>query len=66
MTTNSFGGSAKILQFPARVRPPGGHGEAARPDENLTSPFARMASGGAWYHEEAIQAARADERTTKN
>ena len=55
--TDSFHGSAKILQFPARVRPPpGGHGEAARPGENLTSPFARMAFGSGWYHEEAIQA----------
>jgi hypothetical protein len=65
--TDSFRGSAKILQFPARVRPPpGGHDEAARLGENMTSPFARMASGSAWYHEEAIQAARADERATKN
>jgi hypothetical protein len=66
MTTNSFGGSAKILQFPARIRPPGGHGEAVRPGENLTSPFARMACGSAWYHEEAIQTARTDERASKN
>jgi len=63
MTTSLHRGSAKILQFPARVRPPpGGHGEAAKPGENLTSPFARMACGSAWYHDEAIQ----DERGSKN
>jgi hypothetical protein len=66
MTTNSFGGSAKILQFPARLRPPGSHGDAVRPGENKASPFARMACGSAWYHEEAIQNASADERATKN
>jgi hypothetical protein len=63
MTTNLHRGSAKILQFPARVRPlSGGHGDTAKPGENLSSPFARMACGSAWYHEEAIQ----DERGSKN
>jgi hypothetical protein len=70
MTTGFNGGSAKIYQFPARVRPAlGGHRDEAKRSENLTatnltsSRVAKTAFGSAWYHEEAVQDA---ERASKN
>jgi hypothetical protein len=67
MTTSLHRGTAEILQFPARVRPPPGahpsvHGEAARPGENQAGSFAKTVFGSAWYHDDAIE----DERTGKN
>ena len=59
MTTNSHGGSAKIYQFPAGGRAgPGSCRDEARPVENFAaSRIAKVASGSAWYHEEAVQSA---------
>jgi uncharacterized protein DUF2735 len=57
MSTN-FSGSAKIYTFPARGR----FAVSAQRDEfksvaNVQLPQGvEFASGGAWYHEEAIQA----------
>ena len=56
-------GSAKILQFPRRVRPPTG---ITRRDER--HPFAPRAepavieSGSGWYHQAAIQDAGRDRK----
>ena len=57
MTTNTHHGSAQIIQFPARVRATvGGHRDERKPAAELISPRAvKVACGGAWYHEEAIQ-----------
>ncbi len=58
MTTSSFGGTAKIYQFPA-----GGRAglNANRYETKHADPFvsrvATVASGGAWYHEEAVREA---------
>ena len=59
MTANSYGGSAKIYQFPAGGRAGlGSHRDEARPVENFAaSRIAKVASGSAWYHEEAVQSA---------
>lgn len=59
MATNFSPGSAKIYQFPTRVRPTiGGHREEPAPVVDLMSPrLAQAAFGGGWYHEEAIQEA---------
>jgi hypothetical protein len=61
MTTSLNRESAKIYQFPARVRLALGSqrdeaksGENA-PAPNLASRFANAAFGSAWYHEEAVQ-----------
>jgi Protein of unknown function (DUF2735) len=68
MTTGLNRGSAKIYQFPVRVRSGlGGHREEAKSGENAQAPnpasrFANAAFGSAWYHEEAVQEA---ERTGK-
>jgi len=56
MTTSSFGGTAKIYQFPK-----GGRAglNADRYETKTTNAFAlrfaTVASGGAWYHEEAVR-----------
>ena len=65
MTANSNRGSAKIYQFPAGGRAGFvGRGDAARPvEEFAASRVARVASGSAWYHEEAV---RSTERAPKN
>jgi uncharacterized protein DUF2735 len=65
MTANSNRGSAKIYQFPAGGRAGlAGRNDAARPvAEFAPSRVAKVASGSAWYHEEAVQDA---ERTPKN
>jgi hypothetical protein len=58
MTTNSDRASAKIFQFPARGRfATGGQNGEATPPVNavLSTRVARVAMGGAWYHDEAIQ-----------
>jgi uncharacterized protein DUF2735 len=59
MTANSHRGSAKIYQFPAGGRAGlGSRGDAARPvAEFAASRVAKVASGSAWYHEEAVQSA---------
>ena len=64
MTTNVFGGSAKIYDFPARGRfAVGGDGN----DSNVAMKFGpRLANtvyGTAWYHEEAVED---DERPRTN
>jgi hypothetical protein len=65
MTANSYRGSAKIYQFPAGGRAAlGAPRFEARPAEAFAAlRVAKVASGGAWYHEEAVQEA---ERTRKN
>jgi len=65
MTTNFHHESAKIYQFPARIRATvGGHREELKPAAELTSPrAAKAACGSAWYHEEAVREA---ERVRKN
>jgi hypothetical protein len=59
MTANLYQGSAKIYQFPV-----GGRAAlASRRDVTNTaetfptSRFVKVASGSAWYHEEAVQMA---------
>ena len=65
MTANVHHGSAKIYQFPTRVRSPvGGDGEENKSAAHLAS--ARLSSGafgGAWYHEEAVQEAEQTRKT---
>jgi Protein of unknown function (DUF2735) len=70
MTTNFQRGSAKIYQFPIKVRQAfGRYREEARVGENSAAPntpsmhLADAAFGSAWYHEEAVQDA---ERTRNN
>lgn len=63
MTTNSDRASAQIIQFPARGR----FASADRSDENLAmgasaARVAKVAIGGAWYHEEAIEQAERDRK----
>ena len=64
MTTSLYRGSAKIYQFPAGARPAlGGHREETRFSGNVSAlnptpaRVAKVVSGSAWYHEEAIQEA---------
>jgi Protein of unknown function (DUF2735) len=59
MTANSNQGSAKIYQFPAGGRASlVGRGDEARAVEKFAvSRVAKVASGGAWYHEEAVRIA---------
>jgi hypothetical protein len=61
MNTNTFRGSAEIIPFPIRARVP-----AAEPREMETAVTkfllprtAKVAFGGAWYHEAAIEEAAA-------
>jgi hypothetical protein len=65
MMPNNFQQSAKIYQFPLRTRPAAaGSREQATPAMNVgSSRLVRVASSGAWYHEEAIQEA---ERPARN
>lgn len=52
MNTSLHRGSAKIYQFPVRVRPTSG----ARQEEDINAPRISEAAGGSgWYHEAAIQ-----------
>jgi hypothetical protein len=58
-------GPAQVLQFPARGRfAANGHGEPSKSMMSSVAPrVANVASGGAWYHEEAVQEA---EQVRKN
>jgi hypothetical protein len=59
MTASSYRESAKIYQFPT-----GGRRDEAKPAAHLAaSRVAMVASGSAWYHEEAVQEAK---RAPKN
>src|SRR5262245_11443000 len=60
MTTNSPQASAKVYTFPARGRfALDDKRDDAKPAINVTLPrFAKLAVGGAWYHEQAIQDAQ--------
>jgi len=70
MTTSFYSGSAKIYQFPTRVRPTS-EGRREFPDAGgnllVLNPaplrVAMTACGSAWYHEAAIAEA---EQTNKN
>ena len=61
MTTTFTGESAQIYQFPSRGRfSAAGHREQSDSVVNLMSArAAKIVSGGAWYHEAAIQDAEA-------
>jgi hypothetical protein len=66
MPKNFYAEPAKIYQFPLRDRPDGGGraGETQATEsvivQNLRPVrFGKMIFGGAWYHEEAIQEAKA-------
>jgi hypothetical protein len=63
MTTNADRASAQIIQFPARGR----FASASQSDETLAmnasaARVAKVAMGGAWYHEEAIEQAERDHK----
>ena len=57
--TTSFRESAKIYQFPARIRPALGGYQEAKLAENPSAPASLRVTdvGGAWYHEAAVQEA---------
>jgi hypothetical protein len=58
MTASSFGGTAKIYQFPKGGRAGLSDGRfKATPTEEFAVRVTPAASGGAWYHEEAIREA---------
>jgi hypothetical protein len=59
MTANSSQGSAKIYQFPVGGRAaPASRRDLTNTAETLpASRFVKVASGSAWYHEEAVQMA---------
>jgi hypothetical protein len=59
MTASSYRESATVYQFPKGGRAAlGGRRDEAEAAETSTAPrIARVASGGAWYHEEAVQKA---------
>jgi len=65
MTANSYEGSAKIYQFPVGGRAVLASRRDVTNDSGTfpTSRFVKVASGSAWYHEEAVQ--MADSRTGK-
>jgi Protein of unknown function (DUF2735) len=65
MTARSFEGTAKIYQFPTGGRAgQGGRRNQVIPANDYPMPrHATVASGSAWYHEEAIREA---ERVRKN
>jgi hypothetical protein len=60
MTTNSDRASAQIIQFPARGRLASTNHGDERPATN--SAAVRIAMGGAWYHDEAIEEAARDRK----
>jgi Protein of unknown function (DUF2735) len=62
--TNDLKQSAKIYQFPAGGRAGvGGRGDVmVRAQSSVDPRLAKVAAGGAWYHDEAVCA----ERTAKN
>ncbi|HWV43370.1 DUF2735 domain-containing protein [Pseudorhodoplanes sp.] len=51
-------GSAKIIAFPLRGRFAAASPAADPADLRVTTAVAKVASGGAWYHEEAIREER--------
>jgi hypothetical protein len=58
MTTSSFGGTAKIYQFPRGGRAGLSSGRyEAKPADAFALRVADVVSGGAWYHEEAVREA---------
>jgi hypothetical protein len=59
MTTNIYGGTAKIYRFPAGGRAGiGERREQVKPIADVKSQqFADAADGSGWYHEAAIQEA---------
>jgi hypothetical protein len=60
MTTNSDRASAQIIQFPARGRFASANQSAETPA--TISSAVRVAVGGAWYHDEAIEEAARDRK----
>jgi Protein of unknown function (DUF2735) len=57
MTTKYHQGSARIYQFPTKIRPAsGGHRQDAGSSDTLSAPR-KTVSGSAWYHEEAVREA---------
>jgi len=64
MTTSSFGGTAKIYQFPRGGRAGLNSGRyETKPAHEFELAVANVVSGGAWYHEEAVREA---DHTRKN
>lgn len=65
MIKSDYGGSAKIFQFPVRVRAAAaGHRDEPKPSVDVASSrVAKAAVGSGWYHEAAIQEA---ERARQN
>jgi hypothetical protein len=59
MTARSYRESATIYPFPkgGRAAPGGRRDEASAAETFAASRIARVACGGAWYHEEAVQKA---------
>jgi hypothetical protein len=58
MTASSFGGTAKIYQFPKGGRAGLSAGRyETKPADEFALRVATVASGGAWYHEEAVREA---------
>ena len=59
MTTSIHRESAKIYQFPTRVRPPvgGQFDEAKRGADSVPPALANAIYGSSWYHEAAVLAA---------
>ena len=55
MTTNTDHASAQIIRFPARGRFAARQGEEQPAIIASASRVARVAMGGAWYHDEAIR-----------
>ena len=57
MTTQHQRGSAQIIQFPTSARATvGGHRNTRKSAAQLAMPrIAKVAVGGAWYHDAAIQ-----------
>lgn len=58
MATSTDRESAKIYQFPVRVRPPyASHFETAKPLTVTSLPQFSGGDGGGWYHEAAVREA---------
>jgi Protein of unknown function (DUF2735) len=56
MTTNSDRASAQVIQFPARGRFAADRVNEEKPATSaVASRVAKVAIGGAWYHDEAIR-----------
>jgi hypothetical protein len=65
MDTNSFGGSAKIYQFPVRARAPvsGHRREDAKGVVDLRlARLPKVSFGDGWYHDAEIEAERGRKR----